>query len=700
MKKSVLAIVAACLIFAPVHLWKPAMPVCQAIELVNRSDFEFPDDRMKDLLDKFGLPQNKFGYTADEMANFYNTSYKLRLVDGLFRDVTMIPRFSGRFADLLNDNKQNLHMLSFSTMSLLDAGSGRGEVAPADWGIDWIPAETKPADVLEMIMKHDQDAVVFEAEIDSWKNLPEPVQTFATRMIIAGIKANTLLKRAYNFEFFEKALGGYDFYSNRRKLYDFLMHPFFWDVSQPENLKAIDNIDLKYLSYADSVYFAHVTKAIDDIRVWLATKPDISFKGLVRFKTEIGWVSIQGSGDDTNNGGDSLIIDLGGNDIYKGTIATPINEQWQIGTSIDFSGNDSYDGGSEPAQLACGLFGISLLADLDGDDTYKAEENGIGAGVYGSAMLADYAGNDTYESGYYTQATAVVGSGMLLDLSGDDGYEIKAYGQAFANTLGAAILFDATGNDRYTARDDGNPVEIYNNASLSFSLGSAQGRRADFGDGHNLAGGVGIAADMEGNDTYFGGCYTQGNSYWWGIGILEDRKGNDTYRCLQYSQGSAPHFSIGCLVDFEGNDKYNVGNDKARFQYQGHGRDGSVGIFYDGSGNDQYYFRNLCAGCADLNSIAIFWDRLGDDVYEIDERAPYDFLGSCGTVTKQPKYRTFRDTMRSIGLFVDSGGKDTYTHVEDDPKRPNRALCVENSQWWQSKGPYEFGHGIDDEWYK
>lgn len=700
MKRSVLVLVAFLMMILPLNIFKPAFETCQAIELANRSDFEFPDDKMKDLLGKFGLPLNQFGYTIDEMSNFGVSAHRLRLIDSLFRDVTMIPRFSGRYSDLLLENSKNLHMLSYANMSLLDAASGRGEVAPEDWGLDWIPADTKPADILEIIIKHDSDNSTPKETLDLWRTLPEPLQTFSARMIIASIKANDLLKNAYDFDFFKNAVGEKDFYTNRRKLYDFVMKPFFYDVAPPNTLKAIEKIDLKYLAYADSVFYAHTTKAIEDLRTWMGAKPAIAFENTLRFKTPAGWVTIHGTKDDTIAGGDSISIDLGGNDTYSGLVATPVDELWQTGVSIDLAGNDIYDGGNQPAQLACGFFGIGFLADLEGSDTYKAEENGIGAGVYGSGMLVDYSGDDIYSSGYYTQGSAVVGSGLLVDQSGNDKYIIKAYGQAFSNTLGAAILLDVSGNDSYATTDDGNIAAIYNDNTLSFAQGSSQGRRADFGDGHNLAGGVGLLADMDGNDSYYGGCYAQGNAYWWALGILEDRKGNDTYRCLQYSLGGAPHFAIGCVVDFEGNDNYNVGNDKARFQFQGHGRDGSVGIFYDGSGNDHYFFRNMCAGCADLNSIAIFWDRIGDDIYDIDERPPYDFLGSCGTVTKSGKMRTFRDYMKSIGLFVDSGGKDKYNHIEDDPKRANRALCKENSQWWQSKGPYQFGHGIDEEWFK
>ncbi len=700
MKKTILAVTAALLVMLSSAFLRPPIPSCQAIELASRGDFEFPDDKMKDLLDKFGLPKDRFGYTADEMSNFGSTAHRLRLIDHLFRDVTMIPRFSGRYSDLLLENKTNLHMLSYASMSLLDAASGRGEAAPAGWGLDWIPSETKPADALELLLKRDPVGSIAKDDLDSWKALPEPIQLFSVRMIIASMKANDLLKNAYDFDFFKKAIGERDFFTNRRKLYDFLMKPFFFDVVEPDCLKALERVDLKYLSHADSVYYAHAAKAIADIRAWLATKPEFSLQGVIRFNSGIGKVSIQGTGSDTSLGGDSLIIDLGGDDSYAGMTATPVNELLQVGACIDLSGNDVYDGGSQPAQLACGLFGIGFLADLGGSDAYRVEENGIGAGVYGSGMLVDYGGDDSYESGYYTQGSAAVGSGLLVDQAGNDRYLAQAYGQAFANTLGAAILLDVSGNDSYATTDDGNIAAIYNDNTLSFAQGSSQGRRADFGDGHNLAGGVGMLADMDGNDSYYGGCYAQGNAYWWALGILEDRKGDDTYRCLQYSLGAAPHFAIGCVVDFEGNDIYNVGNDKARFQFQGHGRDGSVGIFYDGAGNDRYLFRNMCAGCADLNSIAVFWDRAGDDVYDIDERPPYDFLGSCGTVTKAARMRTFRDYMKSIGLFVDSGGKDRYNHIEDDPKRQNRALCSENSQWWQSRGPYQFGHGIDEDWPK
>ncbi|MDZ7815772.1 MAG: hypothetical protein U5N86_07150 [Planctomycetota bacterium] len=134
---------------------------------------------------------------------------------------------------------------------------------------------------------------------------------------------------------------------------------------------------------------------------------------------------------------------------------------------------------------------------------------------------------------------------------------------------------------------------------------------------------MGILVEGAGDDTYYGNIYSQGCAYWWSLGICEDFGGNDSYRCLWYSLGSAPHFAIGCMVDNEGDDSYNMDAKDAYVQYQGCARDGSMAVFIDGDGNDQYYLRNRCGGAGDLGSIAVFWDRFGDDLYHVSLKNPY-----------------------------------------------------------------------------
>jgi len=252
------------------------------------------------------------------------------------------------------------------------------------------------------------------------------------------------------------------------------------------------------------------------------------------------------------------------------------------------------------------------------------------------------------------------------------------------------------------------------NHSVSFAQGTGFGRRADFGDGHSLGGGIGMLIEGGGDDSYTGGVYNQGAGYWWALGVLEDQGGNDTYHNEWYSAGSAPHFAIGCCVDLTGDDMYNVGNDNLQCQTQGCARDGSIAVFIDGEGDDQYYHTNRCAGAGDLNSIALFWDRTGDDIYDCNRDSSYVRDRSYGDSSEYELFNTFRDEMLTVGIFLDTGGYDTYLEFLPDPPEAAEGARPElvegepdpypscefgqNRNWQHRSGARFWSYGIDVEW--
>jgi hypothetical protein len=297
---------------------------------------------------------------------------------------------------------------------------------------------------------------------------------------------------------------------------------------------------------------------------------------------------------------------------------------------------------------------------------------------------------------HWGQACAHVGVGVLADLAGNDRYVCGYESQSHAGTLGASLLLDVAGDDRYLARDDGNISELYLGQSVAMSQGCGQGRRADLGDGHSLAGGVAFLVDGAGNDSYHATAWSQGCAYWWAAGFLEDLGGDDTYRNGKYSSGAAAHFAIGCQTDLSGDDAYNVGNDATKNQFQGHARDGSIGISIDGDGNDVYKLTTMCGGASDLTSIGLLWDRRGDDVYELAFTAPEKADGwsdtpPLGTSSLYPRSNDFRDDVDSWGLFLDTGGKDRYAG-----EGLGRA---DGAEWPTRRGRRSWGYGLDVEWY-
>ncbi len=145
---------------------------------------------------------------------------------------------------------------------------------------------------------------------------------------------------------------------------------------------------------------------------------------------------------------------------------------------------------------------------------------------------------------------------VLFELGGDDVYA-NAQATSIWGSIPSAVIVDFSGDDAYETH-------------------------APFRQGCGDMG-VGILADLAGDDSYIGLKYTQGAGFC-GVGLLIDRAGNDTYRGLQMHQGVG-HWGAGALVDESGDDRY-----EAHCCSQGVGLAGGVGIIRDmGDGADSYY---------------------------------------------------------------------------------------------------------------
>ncbi len=495
--------------------------------------------------------------------------------------------------------------------------------------------------------------------------------------------------------------------ASRAELYRFATEP--WSDStrllRTATVEAIGKQDYNWLACGAIEYVRRVRRAITE---WQAVPESLrtiepGFVGF-EFETFAGKVRVYGSGTDTISGEYMLKLDLGGDDTYTGITASTSSPRSPISTVVDFSGNDTYDSGDEKAGLACGFFGLGCLFDLEGDDSYRCRESGIGCGLYGLGLVADYAGDDSYDmTDAWGQAAAHAGVGVLVDLAGDDKYVCAHEAQGFGSTMGVGMLVDCEGNDRYSARAGANESPPFWNYTVSFVQGSAFGRRADYGDGHSLAGGVGVLADGAGDDEYAGSVYSQGNGYWWGVGILEDKSGNDKYRAHWYSLGAAPHFAIGVCVDLQGDDEYNLGNDSLVNQLMGCGRDGAIGIFIDGEGNDKYLMHQFSGGSGDLGSIGLFWDRAGDDDYHYERKKKLPTRG-MGVAVNYAPFRNFRDDLPTAGIFLDTQGRDRYHETIEPDVHPDelkrKMLFGDNKRWQYDKGPRFWSLGWDSEWFR
>ena len=355
-----------------------------------------------------------------------------------------------------------------------------------------------------------------------------------------------------------------------------------------------------------------------------------SVKSVV-FQTSVGRIAIGGRGTDLYTGSYALIIDVGGNDSYD--LASSDSAMTQI--IIDMDGDDVYRG--QDHTLGSGHFGIGVLIDHAGDDQYTARDFALGSGVYGFGILHDMAGNDVYRSRSNSQGAGIVGMGMLLDDSGHDLYVCASQSQAFGATRGVGILSDNAGNDRYIAVSPFADVLRYDDHQVSFAQGAALGHRP------TMSGGIGLLVDASGNDLYSCDIYGQGTGYWFGLGALIDLGGDDRYDAYQYAQGSGVHFAVGLLTDASGEDVY-----RSHGVSQGCGHDIATGLLRDHAGNDTYMCESLSLGAGNANAVSILYDESGQDSYSA--------LNESNTIG----YSDMRRGYGMIGLFIDGGGRDRY----------------------------------------
>lgn len=409
------------------------------------------------------------------------------------------------------------------------------------------------------------------------------------------------------------------------------------------------------------------------------TVPGIAGDLLLVQQTSYGLLVIGGHGPNTYDldKGAALIIDLGGNDTYRGLIGASPNSDLGNSVVIDLSGNDLYQ--PAPLGLATGRAGVGIVIDHSGDDTYRLAPGSGGAGFAGLGILYDGEGQDVYEGSRFTQGAAFGGLGLLVDRAGDDRYTSFGYALGFGGPLGVGALIDVAGNDSYEC--GGKYPSAYNEADAPharpqdpafqydcFGLGTGAGLRIyskqSAQRGQSLAGGWGLLVDLAGRDRYRSANFSQGHGYFFGLGVKLDLAGDDEHQAARYGIGTAAHFGIGLSLDYQGKDRY---GSKGPFYNGGTAWDGSVALAVDGGSDSDLYDlpASTGLGMADLGGWGLFIEEGGADQYFIGRG-----LGQGA------------DT--SIGAFFDLEGRDDYTSVplpngDARPERLNRKTYLENT---------------------
>jgi len=422
--------------------------------------------------------------------------------------------------------------------------------------------------------------------------------------------------------------------------------------------------------------------------------------------------------------GIALLVDTGGNDIYRVPVGANHTAANLVSVAIDLGGDDVYGYvGDENMEAAAPLLpddgsgrfvpgsvnapfgpfsfsttsrqgganlGVALHFDLGGgNDQYLSLRRSQGFASLGVGVLYDGGGDDTYTCEAGCQGSALFGIGIQIDAGqGADQWTSWAYSQGFAYVRAYGLLADGGGDDTYSCvigtGEDGD-VMVYSSpqrpgvGNNSMCQGFGFGRRADGGDGLSLSGGLAILRDADGHDSYSADVFNQGGGYWFGTGVLADQAGNDTYFGMYYTQAIGAHFAMGMLIDAAGDDTHNEG--KSPFSSIGFAHDASTTLLRDGGGDDLWQGAGM-RGYDSGMSVAV--EMGGADSY-LDCTLGQATLGTYGAMT--PK-------MLALGVFLDGGGEDDYETSAPD------GIGVGNDQvWvWKSSGSAlsgEHGMGAD-----
>ena len=423
-------------------------------------------------------------------------------------------------------------------------------------------------------------------------------------------------------------------------------------ITHTRSLELLQRVDQRLLLTAASrIAELAADSTIYQIKGWveplasLDLEPSSSFRGefLFRSVTPYGTILVGGDGPNYYGADAALIIDLGGDDIYRNNCGAPPNEgghrAGSVGLIVDLGGNDRYLT-TAVASIGSAIAGVGMVFDKGGDDIYVGANLTQGSGVGGVGVVWDASGNDIYIGHAAAQASAFFGVGLLIDETGDDFYSAWQIAQGFGGSGGIALLHDKQGNDFYLA--DEKVPSLY--AGPNQFSGWAQGVGCSFRG--FTPGGLGMLVDRQGDDQYQGGDFSQGTGYFFGLGLLYDGRGKDDYRGGRYAQGAAAHQAIGVAVDAAGNDSYTA----TVAASQGSGWDASIGILEDRSGNDRYRCGTLCQGAGSMNGLGVLLDREGADSY-----TALSGQGHGGST----RYWGGRNA-KNIGILIDLEGADQF----------------------------------------
>lgn len=678
-------------------------------------------DLVQDALDSIGFTYDDLGFHPKGYWSRYpmDIPYKLKMFDDLFAEPLKLYEYGLSFGeavrrycdpgriDSLNNNLYNLLYylgVEKKTGGLRSWGSNLSDSHPPE------PGQTPFIDAIERLYA----AGLTRTHYSSFNRAPDPPDLRSkilpevemlpptTRAALAGLLDN--LREAYHWR--EIAVRNISDDTKNQVFYirDLSETQADGNVYYPQIDDAASAIDFESLCYSALKTAEAVERAEKEL---LPTLEEIPTNYNFDLETPFGRIIINGSDDHIINADDCfLIIECGGNDNYTGSIGATSRPDRGLAVVLDLAGNDTYENDDilKPS-MGCGILGVGLLYDANGDDKYTGKVFAQGAGFLGIGMLFDKSGKDIYHAETSAQGAGYFGIGLVVDVSGNDDYYLFGDGQGMGGIGGGiGVLADYSGDDKYTAEpsaevtDRGDYHSEYE-INANNAQGGGFGRRGDGSDGHSWAGGLGALVDIKGNDKYLSGNWSLGIGYWFGTGICYDGEGDDEYRSVYFTQASGAHFCNGVLIDEAGNDKHIL--TETAGAALAFGWDFTNALFVDRGGDDEYQAKIISYGLAQIRSFAFFFEAGGNDKYTYNE-GQQGFGGATFRNDFARPSALFNYTFytKSAGIFIDTDGNDDYSLVKEDGTRTT-GIYDDNSIWYSPArddpnfGFNNFGIGID-----
>jgi hypothetical protein len=506
-------------------------------------------------------------------------------------------------------------------------------------------------------------------------HLPNPLRYELARVLAAMSQSHQFLQRA-----FERFPPGVTPQLLRRQALDGRLAPF----ESPDFRQLLPLVERE----AVLAGMLDLVGAVDRLQGFVKKEsalPSVTWS----LQTPFGWVVVDTTGRNNRHRLQDclLVLDVGGDDDYEFLAQ---GDTHTISVLVDHRGNDRYAAAAPGADPSSATLGYGILWDTEGDDRYQGTQQAQASALFGAALLVDGGGSNRFVASSRSQAHAIGGVAALSSAGGDDEFVAQTYSQATGGPGGVAVLVDAGGNDRYTLDNMPlvRPSPQLPERNTSMGQGAGYGLRGVFIDGRSTAGGIGMLLDLARNDRYEAQVFAQGAGYHEGLGMLLDDGGNDRFESAWYAMGASAHHAAGILL------KRGAGNDVYRSTHEmvlGTGNDLSVGVFVDEGGDDDYTVGQLSLGVAYANSTGIFVDGAGNDHYTVAS-ATCRALGAA----YQHRWGDARETLPSLGLFMDLGGADTY---------PPHCTRAANDKLWAGPRAWplldlrsEAAAGVDGEW--